>query len=103
MKRRAILALIAACVVLGSCAPVDLAPEEDDRLEVTEKLRTACPRYTDLEIETTLTIIESERTAGIAKDEMIDRGLIACTSELDGDECLVCLVAMINQVYGDDQ
>jgi len=107
---RPILALLSLLTVLGCGAdPLQQAAQQtpDDRLAVNDRLRTACPYMTDLNIEAALIAYEQDRLSGLPKADAIAAVIDAC-SQLVGvpdaaatwSECQTCGIVVIDQVYG---
>lgn len=83
------------CVLLG-LAGCGANPFGDARMSVTPRLRDACRGLRDVEIQTVIDAVENDRLRGFTKQEQLDAGIVSCST---GD-CIVCLNAIINQLYG---
>lgn len=86
------LFLISLILVAG-CLPTE---EPFNRLESNDELRMSCPGMTNSDIETMISLAEGDRQNGwIYADEL---GVVMATCA--DYECVVCLTAIVDQVYG---
>lgn len=93
--------LIGAVVLAGLCVGQGCPGTQPapGRLDVTDRLRAACSRLTDIEIDKLITDTESDRVKGVPKHELVSAINQACIGR--GNECSVCGVTIIDQVYGE--
>lgn len=85
--------LIVASILVGGCIP---AQDIDRRLEVTDEIRSSCPGWTDQELGTMISVIESDRLGGATYTSTITTVTEGCYSY----ECVICWVAAVDQLYG---
>ena len=112
MRRHRIIVLVAACslvlLLVPSCVPPPSIPSAASernvtttrlgRLDVTPVLIDACGRFLSTpEIEFLITSVESDRLGGFSLHSEVALALDICAnSTLD----CICLVAIVDQVYG---
>jgi len=97
--------LFLALFLIVGCSGIDQAEDPaqitgSGRLDVTERLQLACPQHTDTEIDFFIIAAESGRQQGFTKNVTINDVLWVCGENANPRNCSVCLLAIIDQVYG---
>ena len=98
IKHLALVVMTAICAMGQLCAPPEPYPVEDyaGRLELNDTLREACPSLSNADILDTIVIMETDRLAGFSPSEEFASVVNVCSTQ----ECVVCVSAIIDQVYG---
>lgn len=93
---RALLGILA--LVIAGCG----AGVGSQRLEVTDRLRSACSgQMTDHELQRALFVWETDRQQGISREQELATALRwRCDYATDIGHCQDCIIAAMNQVYG---
>lgn len=70
------------------------------RLDVNDRLRAACPLWTDAEILALLQASESDRLAGMDQSTELRECLLVCQYMPYPSMCATCMTAVVSRVYG---
>lgn len=92
MRRILMVLILAACGCSGEAVG---QLDTQGRLDVTPRLRRACPGFTDGEIDVLIVLVEDVRLFGDSRGQQLD----AVFEECPNSSCVTCNIAIVDQVY----
>lgn len=95
--RRVLFAVLGVGLLVGGCTSGAVF----DRLAANDTLRAACPWLPDANINTMLMGTDYDREVGYSKTDETEIVMNVCASTVDPAACMVCSLAVLDQVYGE--